>query len=85
MSVKRIEGFLAGKELQVDAREIIRPEQSNGYSTPRRGQNVVTIQNGDFKWNEDATDLTLEGIDLNVKKGELVAVLGRVGDGKVSS
>lgn len=85
VSVTRLESYLDAKELQKDARTIIRPEASNGFDTPRRGQEVVKIENGDFQWSDDEkAQPTLQHIDFSVKKGELVAVVGRVGDGKTS-
>jgi len=43
----------------------------------------LSIINGEFSWNKDAVQPTLEDINLTVKKGELIGVLGRVGCGKV--
>jgi ABC-type transport system involved in cytochrome bd biosynthesis fused ATPase/permease subunit len=43
----------------------------------------LSIVNGEFSWNKDASQPTLEDINLTVKKGELIAILGRVGCGKV--
>ena len=39
----------------------------------------------DFSWSKNMAEPTLEGINLKIKKGELVGILGRVGAGKVSS
>ena len=44
----------------------------------------LTIEDGEFAWASDAPTPTLEGISLNVRKGELVGVYGRVGAGKTS-
>lgn len=84
MSVRRLETFLNGEELQKDSRTVILPGEENGYATPSRGEDVVTIENGEFKWNTSTIEPTLQDINLSVKKGELLAVLGRVGDGKTS-
>jgi ABC-type bacteriocin/lantibiotic exporter with double-glycine peptidase domain len=43
----------------------------------------LTIEDGEFSWNKDAVPPTLADINLTVKKGELVGILGRVGCGKV--
>jgi ATP-binding cassette, subfamily C (CFTR/MRP), member 1 len=43
----------------------------------------LKIQDGEFQWGDEEAEPTLHGIDLTVKKGELVGVLGRVGAGKV--
>ena len=84
VSVRRIEDFMEAKELQIDARTIVRPESANGFDTPRRGQEVVRIENGDFQWSDETSEPTLQHIDLSVKKGEMLAIVGRVGDGKTS-
>ncbi len=44
---------------------------------------VLSIKDADFSWEKDAVQPTLEGINLVVRKGELLGVLGRVGAGKV--
>lgn len=84
VSVGRLEDFLKAKEIQQDAREVIIPESTNGYTSPKRGEEVVTITNGEFRWDEQSIEPTLQDINLDIKKGELLAVLGRVGDGKSS-
>lgn len=84
VSVKRIEDFMNGAELQKDARKVIPYDFAGGADTPRRGQEVVKIEDGDFQWSDKAVESTLSGIDLTVNKGQLLVVLGRVGDGKTS-
>lgn len=44
----------------------------------------MSITEADFSWSKISTEPTLEGINLTVKKGELVGILGRVGAGKTS-
>ncbi|GMK60092.1 hypothetical protein CspeluHIS016_0903090 [Cutaneotrichosporon spelunceum] len=77
VSVNRIESFLAAPEIDPNSREVIE-------SDPKVGQEVVTIKNGEFRWVHDSLEPTLQDIDIGVKKGELLAVIGRVGDGKTS-
>jgi ATP-binding cassette, subfamily C (CFTR/MRP), member 1 len=74
VSIKRLSDFLGGEELQKDAR-IVAPYQD--------GDEVLSIKQADFSWSKEAASPTLEGIDLSVKRGELVGVMGRVGCGKV--
>jgi ATP-binding cassette subfamily C (CFTR/MRP) protein 1 len=77
-----MEDFLTGDELQKDAR-VVEPAVSAELSVDHRAE-MVTIQNGEFRWLSTAPEPTLRDINLSVKKGELVTILGRVGDGKVS-
>lgn len=78
VSAARLEDFLDAAELQEDSRKLIQATDKELRTLP-----VCEIKGGEFKWQPDATEATLENIDLSVMKGELVAVLGRVGDGKV--
>ncbi|ORX35410.1 putative metal resistance protein ycf1 [Kockovaella imperatae] len=81
VSVKRIEDFLGGDELDPKARQVIINPPGQG---PKIGEPLVTIRDGEFKWINDSPQPILQDIDLKVNKGELLAVIGRVGDGKSS-
>ncbi|OBZ66416.1 Metal resistance protein YCF1 [Grifola frondosa] len=78
VSVRRLAAFLNADELQADAREVV-PD-----TTLEIGDEVLSISHGEFCWSKEATTPTLEDINLTVRKGELVGVLGRVGAGKTS-
>lgn len=43
----------------------------------------IVISNATAKWTDAQTDNSLENINLNVRPGRLVAVIGPVGSGKV--
>jgi ATP-binding cassette, subfamily C (CFTR/MRP), member 1 len=77
VSVTRLSEFLRAEELQPDARKRILNER------PKMGEEVLSISHGEFTWTKEATQPALEDINLVVKRGELVGVLGRVGAGKV--
>ncbi|KAG5649793.1 hypothetical protein H0H81_002022 [Sphagnurus paluster] len=77
ISVKRLSDFLNARELQPDARKLINNPVLD------RGDVVLSIEDADFSWDADAAQPTLEGLNLTIKKGELVGVFGRVGAGKV--
>ncbi|KIJ55549.1 hypothetical protein M422DRAFT_199806 [Sphaerobolus stellatus SS14] len=78
VSVRRLSSFLRASELQSDARKVIHK------SNLQEGDETLVIREGEFEWSKDQTESTLHGIDLTVRKGELVGVLGRVGAGKSS-
>ncbi|TYJ52875.1 hypothetical protein B9479_006510 [Cryptococcus floricola] len=83
VSCNRLESFLAAEELDPNARTLIRPSE-DPQGEPKKGDTVINIKKGDFRWLEDSTEPILQDIDLDVKKGELLALVGRVGDGKSS-
>ena len=77
VSVKRIASFLDSDELQNGARDIILK------GNIQDGDEVLSITHGEFFWSKDGKEPILQDIHLSVKKGELTAVLGQVGAGKV--
>ena len=77
VSVKRLSSFLDSDELQTDARDVILKENM------QVGDEVLSITNGEFFWSKNGKEPILQDINLKVKKGELIAVLGQVGSGKV--
>ncbi|KAJ3711222.1 P-loop containing nucleoside triphosphate hydrolase protein [Lentinula raphanica] len=77
VSIQRLSDYLGASELQPDARKAIEAHVDNG-------QQVLSIQSADFSWSKNAIQPTLEGINLSVRKGELLGVFGKVGSGKTS-
>lgn len=80
VSIDRLTDFLCGKELQSGAISIELPQRDT-----MRGDELISVVHGEFAWNTKAgAESTLADINLSVKKGELLAVVGRVGAGKSS-
>lgn len=80
VSEKRLVAFLDAGELDPTARTVI-PVGPEGI---KKGENLVKVTKGSFSWSaEEVAPDFLKEIDFVSKSGELVAVLGRVGDGKV--
>lgn len=77
VSVKRIYEFLRAEDLQEDAVKRIEKQCLS------IGDEILSIKGGAFQWTRNGLQPTLEGINLSVRKGELVGILGRVGAGKV--
>eukprot|EP01083_Nonionella_stella_P269016 909822_1 len=70
VSMNRLEAFLRQKDL---------PEHPG-----EPGETKIILRNAAFQWNPEAAKPTLEGLSVEISKGELVAVVGRVGSGKSS-
>ncbi|KAF5388715.1 hypothetical protein D9757_004866 [Collybiopsis confluens] len=71
VSIQRLSNYLGADELQPDARKIVKSLNL------QPGDEVLSIKNADFTWSKNAVQPTLEGINLSVRKGELVGVLGK--------
>lgn len=73
VSTKRIAQFLLTNEL--DRSRILKPSDSN-----------IAIQLTDFNFSFDKTDVgfSLRNINIRVKKGEFVSIVGAIGSGKVN-
>lgn len=72
VSIGRIEKFLQLEEIK--GQQI---EKSND-------SNIISISNGTFKWDKNQENPTLKDINIQVKKGELISIIGEVGSGKSS-
>ena len=55
----------------------------NNVTHDDEGETVVSVKKGSFTWDPDQ-EPTLHNVELNVKKGEIVAIVGKVGSGKSS-
>ncbi|XP_071454824.1 multidrug resistance-associated protein 1 isoform X2 [Hetaerina americana] len=72
VSVKRMNKFMNSEELDLTS---VSHDNSEG--------DPIVVENGTFTWNPEE-DHVLKGINLRVKKGGLLAVVGSVGSGKSS-
>ncbi|RCH98429.1 ATP-binding cassette, sub-C (CFTR MRP), member 9, partial [Rhizopus stolonifer] len=81
VSLYRIEGYLSAEEIDLNAvtRLDYRNDPKYTDDTP-----LVEINEGEFKWAREDAQPVLSGINLQVKKGQVTAVVGRVGSGKSS-
>ncbi|KAF6135369.1 hypothetical protein GIB67_027243, partial [Kingdonia uniflora] len=75
VSVDRVAFYLQEEEIQSDAVLFVPKNES---------EVEVEIDSGKFSWNPESRIPTLEGIQLNLKRGMKVAVCGSVGSGKSS-
>lgn len=72
VSLGRLDRYMLSSELSDD-------------SVERDGTYAVEVKSGIFSWNDDdETGRDLKNINLEIKKGELTAIVGTVGSGKSS-
>ena len=76
VSIKRINKFMNSEE--VDAKAI------ENHSGEGGGDVAITMADASFSWDREAETPTIKNVSLDVKKGQLVAVVGTVGCGKSS-
>jgi len=79
VSIRRIQAFLLAEEL------IPLPMLENIPPGPEGEEISLSIQ-GNFSWDpiEETSNMTLKQLNLNVKKGSVVGIIGPVGAGKSS-
>ncbi|KAI9112741.1 hypothetical protein K1719_016244 [Acacia pycnantha] len=77
ISLGRLDRYMSSKELSDDS-----VEREEGC----HGQTAVEVKDGTFSWDDDDTkrDHDLKNININIKKGDLTAIVGTVGSGKSS-
>ncbi|KAK6195727.1 hypothetical protein SNE40_001092 [Patella caerulea] len=77
-SIKRLQEFLLLEELDSSSNL-----EKSGLR-PKPNDCTVEIKDISCKWDKESDQLTLDNINVNVKAGELLAVIGPVGAGKSS-
>eukprot|EP00249_Psilotum_nudum_P023830 c28999_g1_i2 orf=516-5060(-) len=74
VALERLDKFMVSVEL----------EPGSVLRLPASEEFPVTIEEGCFAWEEEARKPVLSNINVNVRKGSLVAIVGTVGSGKSS-
>lgn len=80
VSVKRLQKFLMLDETE-------KPAITNGNSDHEKtgyGQSAILFEDASAKWGSDNKENTLSNLNIDIKPGQLVAVIGHVGSGKTS-
>ncbi|KZV32355.1 ABC transporter C family member 14-like [Dorcoceras hygrometricum] len=75
ISLERLDRFMTSKELVDNSVE--RVENCDGDV-------AVEVENGTFSWDDEGGLEAVKNLNFEIKKGELVAVVGTVGSGKSS-
>ncbi|XAR61328.1 Xenobiotic-transporting ATPase [Bertholletia excelsa] len=75
VSLGRLDNYMISMEL--DGKSVEREENSGGCI-------AVQVKNGDFSWDDAGGEVVVRDLNLEIRKGELVAIVGTVGSGKSS-
>ncbi|CAK7348295.1 unnamed protein product [Dovyalis caffra] len=75
VSLARLDRYMQSKELVEES-----VERVDGCD----GRIAVEVKDGVFSWDDEAEDEVLKNINLEIKKGEVAAIVGTVGSGKSS-
>ncbi|EDV19525.1 uncharacterized protein TRIADDRAFT_51152 [Trichoplax adhaerens] len=76
VSIKRLSAFLKYDELD--------PNNVHDIMPPAHDDSAVLINDGTFTWGGNDESTCLKKINLRIRKGSLVAIVGHVGSGKSS-
>ncbi|XP_066591156.1 probable multidrug resistance-associated protein lethal(2)03659 isoform X2 [Prorops nasuta] len=79
VSVKRVEKFLLYEEVENPVISDSTVDQAPVIET-----NAILLKEATAKWSPESKENTFDRLDLSVKSGSLVAVIGQVGSGKSS-
>ncbi|KAG0272417.1 Multidrug resistance-associated protein 1 [Linnemannia exigua] len=74
LALRRLDDFLTQPEV----------EPLKEYSVSEGGDTAIELIDGEFTWDGDDNGPALQDINLKVKRGEVVAIVGDVGSGKSS-
>ncbi|KAF9148723.1 Multidrug resistance-associated protein 1 [Linnemannia schmuckeri] len=74
LALRRLDDFLTQPEV----------EPLKEYSVSEGGDTAIELVDGEFAWDGDNNGPALQGINLKVKRGEVIAIVGDVGSGKSS-
>ncbi|KAM7275294.1 hypothetical protein ACFE04_017160 [Oxalis oulophora] len=75
ISLSRLDHYMMSRELANEA-----VERLEGCED----RIAVEVKNGTFSWDDESGEETLKDINVQIKKGELTAIVGTVGSGKSS-
>lgn len=80
VSNNRLKDFLVAEELEQYTKQSFHSSPVNyGYS-----EDVIDVRDASFTWDKEEPTPSLNNINLSVTRGQLIAVVGRVGSGKSS-
>ncbi|KAK2994509.1 hypothetical protein RJ640_001458 [Escallonia rubra] len=75
ISLGRLDRYMTSQELENDS-----VESGEGFG----GRIAVEVKDGNFSWDDEGGGMVLKDVNLEIKKGQLAAIVGTVGSGKSS-
>ncbi|KAB0797841.1 hypothetical protein PPYR_08834 [Photinus pyralis] len=88
VSIKRLNEFLVRDEKPPTPLHVSKKAKQNGnaneFSTEDESNYAIEVCNGEAKWNDSYSESTFENLNIKIKPGSVVAVIGPVGSGKSS-
>ncbi|XP_057956916.1 ABC transporter C family member 4-like [Malania oleifera] len=75
ISLGRLDGYMTSGELA---------EGAVNRDAGCAGKVAVEVKGGKFSWDDEGDEVVLKGLNLEIEKGELAAIVGTVGSGKSS-
>ena len=79
VALKRMNTYMNRREIPT-----ISSESNNSSNPSTNNDSAIKVENASFAWEKDAEKPTLSNVNLDIKKGSMVAVVGTVGSGKTS-
>ena len=83
VSLRRIDDFLCCEDIQQNE-NLDLTNTSFISDDAKEDPNAVVFTEASFTWSKTAPSPTLKDLSLNIRAGELVAVVGKIGSGKSS-
>ena len=87
VSLRRIDDFLNCQDIENDSKEQHYNEsyrETEAAAPSDHLKEAIEFSDASYSWSSDTSGPTLSNINLKIKKGEIVAVVGKIGSGKSS-
>ena len=83
VSLRRIDDFLSCEDIH-ENQKLDFINKSFSSDDVKADPTALVFNNASFSWSKSCSSPTLKDLNLNIKKGDLVAVVGKIGSGKSS-
>ena len=88
VSLRRIDDFLNCEDIEPESKDHVNESFKDTEKLHQQdfsaATDPVTFSNAYFSWSKEDNNNILNNLNLNIRRGELVAVVGKIGSGKSS-